>query len=1288
MATDAEVESVSTDDAGDPQKLKRLGKYVIQRRLGAGGMGAVFLAVDSELQRTVALKVLPRERAANPKLVQRFKSEGQSAARLEHGNIVKVYEAGEIGGYLYIALEYVDGTDVDALIRKRTFLPVKRSIDIIRQVALALEHADEKGIVHRDIKPSNLMIRKDGMVKLADMGLARAIDDTADTGITQPGMTVGTVDYMAPEQGRDSKLADIRSDIYSLGCTWYHMLTGSPPFPEGSVTAKMAAHATNPPPNPRTINRNVPEAVVAVIHRMMAKDPRDRYQTPQELLADLKQTMLGRQSVDADVLAGLAAAESDWERPVHTDLERATTAGGTSKTTSDRATPEKERTPRKSKRKQTKRTQANGQSQPRTPSQKKPPRQTDSKRRELPPRSENPEKLGTSQKPLDLERLKILVFIFIGVCVVGGVGYAISLWSSSNDFGDAGTLNPDRPGVEQSGPQPTLVGDPPVTVRDPAPTGTPRDQEDEDNTPSTQVNEFRNVELFSGAERGEDVPQWLIEARKGLAGDLSTLVVSPDEDGSADHTTIADALDSLPAAGGIIELDGRGPFPLPPRAIENHANVVIRARSKTRPVVVLQSAGPAPVDEWLSFRGKGLEISGVHLFAAGRRLAAGAPAIHVASGSLLMRNSSLTVADAAPQPVTGIQLGERDSSGANALLENTILRGPRLTAVRVASTAVNVVSGNSLIASGNAPAIVILPEDFANRSDAETRDLVTASLFATAVSSRSAAFELALQDPERPPRVELGVHRTVFAAGSPHAVCLRFDNWPEDDSGDLATPLARGLTWTGKEFSLLGWSSLVQFQSPQRSEPLRIQDDDAWRRFWSTSTESRSFVAGEFNPQSIATEQVPPEQLTDRIQTFLADAGSGGGTFGLDAGGLPSLPESLIDRLRAGSERPSLPAEFAVTSERSVEFDLSQGARLNEFLNSSRCPDHAVVHLTGEGRQIRPIVLRNKSLQLVFPAGEDEVILRPIPTPGSERPAAFIQVEGGSIDLVNARLTIPSSARAGYPERVLQVIDGDFTLHGCIFIGQFRDGAQDVPAIEWTRADGDAQQFAFIRNSLVAGRFQSVSADLSHRLLECENSVFTTLGAAFDLFTEGPAASGWAALSNCTISAGRTAFLARTDSAASPVNCFVRRSVFAPPPESSAAGCVVLTYPTAVESIVWWSSYNGFAPQYRRFHQAVDAPSTGDQNIDRDWVRFWGGEHVWYPLTGPTAVLLADQLPEPDRVEPADYALSESSEARTWGPGGVPIGARVDEIGPGRLADDEQSRTPPTRQPTRNDPGF
>lgn len=278
----------SKKSSGSSESLKSLGKYRIIRKIGSGGMGTVYLAEDSLLNRTVALKVLPKDRAKNPILVRRFQSEARASALLAHENIVSVFDADQADGYLYIALEYVDGIDVQEWLKKRETIPVKRSIEIIKQVTRALVHAHEKKLVHRDIKPANIMISRDGVAKLTDMGLARSIDETLDTTITRDGTTVGTVDYMAPEQARHSKNADITSDLYSLGCTWFHMLTGHPPYPEGDITNKLLAHAEGPLPDPRDSNPQVSESLVAILHRLMAKKKEDRYATPQELLDDLE----------------------------------------------------------------------------------------------------------------------------------------------------------------------------------------------------------------------------------------------------------------------------------------------------------------------------------------------------------------------------------------------------------------------------------------------------------------------------------------------------------------------------------------------------------------------------------------------------------------------------------------------------------------------------------------------------------------------------------------------------------------------------------------------------------------------------------------------------------------------------------------------------------------------------------------------------------------------------------------------------------------------------------------
>jgi serine/threonine-protein kinase len=266
----------------------RIGHFDLVEYVGGGGMGRVFRALDTQLGRTVALKVLPPEQAAVADTLQRFQNEAQSTARLDHENIARVYFVGKDGELSYIVFEFVEGTNVRLLVEQKGPLPLTEALSYTIQVNEALAHADGRGVVHRDIKPSNVLITPEGRVKLIDMGLARLrnADPSADD-LTQSGVTLGTFDYISPEQARDPRVADIRSDIYSLGCTLFFMLSGQPPFPEGTVLQKLLQHQGDEPPDVRTLRPDVPEELSRVMRKMMAKDPRRRHASSAELAADL-----------------------------------------------------------------------------------------------------------------------------------------------------------------------------------------------------------------------------------------------------------------------------------------------------------------------------------------------------------------------------------------------------------------------------------------------------------------------------------------------------------------------------------------------------------------------------------------------------------------------------------------------------------------------------------------------------------------------------------------------------------------------------------------------------------------------------------------------------------------------------------------------------------------------------------------------------------------------------------------------------------------------------------------
>jgi serine/threonine protein kinase len=270
------------------------GEYRILDRIGEGGMGIVLKAEHQLTRRVVAVKVLAAGAMRAPNIVQRFYRELQTAARLNHPNIVAAYDAGQFKGNHYLVMEFVDGQSLSDLVHQRGPLPLGETLGYLIQAARGLQYAHEQGIVHRDIKPSNLLVDRQGVVKVLDMGLARLID-TKDAShvesLTRTGLVMGTCDYMAPEQAVDSHRADHRADIYSLGCTLYRLLTGTVPFPADNLMAALLAHREARVPVLRHIRPDLPPRLDTVFRRMLAKRPGDRYQSMTEVVAALQDVL-------------------------------------------------------------------------------------------------------------------------------------------------------------------------------------------------------------------------------------------------------------------------------------------------------------------------------------------------------------------------------------------------------------------------------------------------------------------------------------------------------------------------------------------------------------------------------------------------------------------------------------------------------------------------------------------------------------------------------------------------------------------------------------------------------------------------------------------------------------------------------------------------------------------------------------------------------------------------------------------------------------------------------------
>ncbi|HUY34879.1 MAG TPA: bifunctional serine/threonine-protein kinase/formylglycine-generating enzyme family protein [Pirellulales bacterium] len=276
-----------------------LGNYVILDQIGQGGMGQVFKARHRRMDRIVAIKMLPAGVSNDPGAVARFQREVKAAAKLEHPNIVTAYDADEAAGRHFLVMQYVEGTDLSALVKKNGPFPVAEAVSYVLQAARGLEFAHGEGVVHRDVKPANLLVDKKGVVKVLDMGLARleSAAGVEHTELTGTGQIMGTVDYMSPEQALDTKHADERSDVYSLGCTLWYLLTGRAAFGGESVMAKLLAHREQPIPSLQAACAEATPALQAVFTKMVAKKAEDRFQSMSEVVAELERFRLDRDAV-------------------------------------------------------------------------------------------------------------------------------------------------------------------------------------------------------------------------------------------------------------------------------------------------------------------------------------------------------------------------------------------------------------------------------------------------------------------------------------------------------------------------------------------------------------------------------------------------------------------------------------------------------------------------------------------------------------------------------------------------------------------------------------------------------------------------------------------------------------------------------------------------------------------------------------------------------------------------------------------------------------------------------
>jgi serine/threonine-protein kinase len=968
----------------------RIGKYEVIAHIATGGMGAVYKAIDTDLQRPVALKILSAEMAARPNMVERFKREGISAARLRHENIVAIHECGEWGGTLFLALEFVDGNDLHDYIARRGRLEVEEARQILTQAAAALDHAHRNNIVHRDIKPSNFLITKgeDGrlLVKLTDLGLARQVNDD-EFRVTKADSTIGTVDYMSPEQAQDSGSADIRSDIYSLGCTFYHMLSGKCPFPTGTLVERVLKHREAEPPDIRTLNPAVPAPVVEILGKMLAKRPEDRFQTPLELLQALEKDHppISLTKTHQSVPSGTQVSSPEAQQVSPTDeyTRRAQTA----------ESPRSSLSPG-----------------PRVVRVKKSSRERSAART----KQKRTAKRLPAWWPWAVGCAGVCTTILIAWLLRGGtdpqrsddsqadVPLPMSVAKDNRQHDDKESRLKGKPAVVRMGPEEPIL---------------PR--------------------LFEPAQ-----PLEMVALRREFLGPFQVVPTPPGNatlarvrrlPGPGEYQSVADAL-AKTAGPLVVEIHDQGPIFEPSLPEASERSLWVRAGPSYRPLWAWDASAGKAQASFLALSGGGLTLEGIDVVAKG-------PAGHdddpkslftIRGGRFYAANCTFTVAGKHPRGVALVKLErlapgpDSDQSVATRVhLKCCDIRGSELTILEARATSLDALIEGSLLIGGDRPMVQIA----GNEETEVTLRLVRSTL----VSARGCVHWQHVAGEPISPRIKVLAWDTLIArasGGSDQGDMLAIDD------GDLVH-----VTWRPMNCVYAGWKRLLSSMDKR----VATGSLDTWRALW--SIREGDYELADAWPSRLLAE---PETLAARefspYDTPALFAATGGpGPLGCELGRLPAEPSLGLRRtfdrypmpvmpLPESDGMPVIPASGTglYEGERLDLTNIDLGKHLQARLRATKPGPRIVLHLTGSGKHYTsPLAVKGvASLVLCFEpaAGQDEPLTLLANPQAVEENRALIAVEDGNLELLKARFVLENKQTGAAPAHLIRVRGGDLVL--------------------------------------------------------------------------------------------------------------------------------------------------------------------------------------------------------------------------------------------------------------------
>jgi serine/threonine protein kinase len=1163
-----------------------IGKYEVLAHIATGGMGAVYRARDVALGREVALKILPPEMAVKPNMLERFRREARSAARLRHENIVTLYEFGEANGTYFLALEFVAGIDLHEYVSRKGRLRPEMAKQILVQAVRALDHAHRQGIVHRDIKPSNFLViegDEEPLVKLTDFGLAQARDDeefrAAEFRLTRAGTTVGTVDYMAPEQARDSSAADIRSDIYALGCTFYYMLAGNCPFPEGSLTERIFKHIEAEPPDVRRLNPDVPAGLTAILSRMLEKKPDDRYQTPYELLLAIEspERLEGYRAEDAPVplvdYVGAAGPSLEVLLPPR------------SKKTAEQSTKLK----KKGKR-----------------------RLRDEDDADVTPR---PPKKSRRWWPW--------------ATAAAGLMLAVGLLIFALGSQDGTPTNPDEL-AELTKKKP---GDGTDTTRRKA-------------TPKVETTVKRNGPIepnFPLLYKPADALD-LTRLRQELEGppvapselpaDAVIFRVRRLPPTDADwFASLGEACARAPAdRHTVIEIHDNGPLFEPSVPPLEGRKLIVRAGKGYRPLIAWD-VGASKSNRFMSIEKGSLFLDNLDLVLKWTDDRATQPAtlLAMAGSDLFMQGCSVSIAGQHPRGISVARL-ESAAQPVQCRLSRCYLRGGDYSALRLNGSGADVSLDGCLVVGGDAPLIDVQAAEEA----ASTVRLIRSTLVAT----KTLASVRSDTNAECNPAVQFCLWDSLLARCGPpiDAELLRLGVGVHTNR----------MSWRVVNTLYTGWDKLLWAGNKSVAAAAIGAWRELWR--YEEGDKALLHVWPSVRPADVEDAPLDGFQVLDTPVCFQATSARGPLGCDLSAlpAGRPGWLSVTFDRfvipaveLAGGDAKPPIPAAAAglyqgERLELTKKIDL--GRHLQARLEASKPGPKIVMHLFGEAEQMTsPIRVKGADLILYFEPAKAKakpLVLVPNPNTVADR-EALIEVEDGSLELLGAHIAFANLPRAPLPKRMLKVRGGDLQLFDCHLegsLGKAPPAYHGLILFEGAGKDSaDQTRSCAIHQSILLSGKTLLTLEGAGARLRLQQSVFMAGGdlLRFDLGSNPPPRlnvqcqldHNTVAVRGAVLALPATPALARV---VEPIVLQADANVFLDPfleePRQSAllrADGPILS----AGALIWQGKGNVYdEKRLQSYVVATSAPSPPNQP-HRSWVQLWGSSGEQQPLlaTWPVA---------------------------------------------------------------------